>query len=94
MPPAKKTPAADNKPPPQRASPSEEINAAIAPVTPDVLALLSDGVPRSRGTILAALADRHPRDAIRRTLMRLAVTEQLVEKSGKYTLPPPRPAQG
>jgi hypothetical protein len=38
-----------------------------------------------------ALAERHPREDIRRTLMRLAVTEQLVEKGGKYTLPEPAP---
>jgi hypothetical protein len=36
---------------------------------------------------VAALAGRHPKDDVRRTLMRLAVTEQLVEKGGKYTLP-------
>jgi hypothetical protein len=55
--------------------------------TPDVLALLGDGVPRSRGTIVAALADRHAKQDIRRTLMRLAVTERLVETDGKDTLP-------
>ena len=49
--------------------------------------LLRNGVPRTRGTILAALADRHPKQDVRRTLMRLAVLEQLVETGGKYTLP-------
>jgi hypothetical protein len=73
---------------------SADFNAVIARVTPDVLALLGDGVPRTRGTILMALADRHPKDDVRRTLMRLAVLERLVEKSGKYTLPTPGPAQG
>ena len=73
---------------------SADFNAVIARVTPDILALLGDGVPRSRGTILAALADRHAKDDVRRTLMRLAVLERLVEKSGKYTLPTPGPAQG
>jgi hypothetical protein len=66
---------------------SADFDAVIARVTPDVRALLADGVPRSRATILAALADRHARDDVRRTLMRLAVTGQLVEKSGKHTLP-------
>jgi hypothetical protein len=67
----------------------------IARVTPDVLALLGDGVPRTRSTILAALADRHAQDDIRRTLMRLAVLEQLVETGGKYTLlPGPGAEQG
>jgi hypothetical protein len=51
-------------------------------------------VPRTRGTIIAALADRHAKDDVRRTLMRLAVTEQLVEKGGKYTLPAPGVEQG
>jgi hypothetical protein len=50
-------------------------------------ALLSDGVSRTRGTVIAALAGRHPKDDVRRTLMRLAVTERLVETGGKYTLP-------
>jgi hypothetical protein len=63
-------------------------------VVPDVVALLGNGMPRTRGTILAALAGRHPKDDVRRTLMRLAVAEQLIEKSGKYTLPPPGLVQG
>ena len=57
-----------------------------------MLALLDDDVPRAEGAIVTALADRHPKDEVRRTLMRLAVTEQLVETGGKYTLP--RPEQG
>ncbi len=65
---------------------SADFNAVIARVTPDILRLLADRVPRSQGTILAALADRHAKDDVRRTLMRLAVTKQLGEKSGKYTL--------
>jgi hypothetical protein len=64
---------------------SATFNDVLARVTPDVLALLADGVPRSRATIIAALADRHPKEDVRRTLMRLAVTEQLVETGGKYT---------
>jgi hypothetical protein len=66
---------------------SADFDAVIARVTPDILALLGDGMPRSRGTIIAALADQHAKDDVRRTLMRLAVTEQLIEKGGKYTLP-------
>jgi hypothetical protein len=73
---------------------SADINAVITQVTPDVLALLGDGVPRTRGTILAALADRHAKDDVRRTVMRLAVTEQLVEKGGRYTLPAPASEPG
>jgi hypothetical protein len=73
---------------------SAAFDALLARVTPDVRALLADGVPRSRATIVAALADRHPKEDVRRTLMRLAVTEQLVETGGKYTLPEPGPTQG
>jgi hypothetical protein len=60
-------------------------------VAPDALALLGDGVPRTRGTLVAALADRHAKDDVRRTLMRLAVLEQLVEKGGRCTLLGPEP---
>jgi hypothetical protein len=73
---------------------SADFDAVIARVTPDVVTLLSDGMPRSRGTILAALTDRHAKDDVRRTLMRLVVTEQLVETGGKYTLPAPGTEQG
>ncbi len=75
-------------PKPPRLMSSADFNATIERVAPDVLALLGDGVPRTRGTILAALADQHPKDDVRRTLLRLAVTGQLVETSGKHTLPP------
>jgi hypothetical protein len=44
--------------------------------------------------ILAALADRHPREDVKRTLMRLAVTERLVETGGRYTLPAPASEPG
>jgi hypothetical protein len=52
-----------------------------------VLALLADGTPRSKNAILAALADRHGKDEVQRALMRLAVTDRLVEHGGKFTLP-------
>ena len=80
--------------PPTKRWSSADFDAVIARVTPDILALLGDGMPRTRGTILTALADRHAKDDVRRTLMRLAVTEQLVEKGGKYTLPPPAAEPG
>ena len=72
--------------PPKTAS-STDLHVVIARITPDVLALLGMVCPGPRSMILAALADRHPKDDVRRTLMRLAVLEQLVEKGGKYTLP-------
>jgi hypothetical protein len=68
---------------------SADFDAVLARVTPDLLALLGDGVPRSRAMIVAALADRHPREDVKRALMRLAVTERLAETGGKYTLPEP-----
>ena len=80
--------------PPTKLASSTDLNAVIEQVTPDVLALLSDGVPRTKRTILAALADRHAKDDVRRTLMRLAVTEQLVETGGKDTLPATEAEQG
>jgi hypothetical protein len=39
-----------------------ELNAMVARVAPDVLALLADGVPRPEAAIVAALAGRHPAD--------------------------------
>jgi hypothetical protein len=60
----------------------------VARTAPAVLELLRDGVPRSKNTIIAALADRHPKEDVVRTLMRLAVTGQLVETDRKYGLPP------
>jgi hypothetical protein len=66
---------------------SADMDAMVARVAPAVLALLGDGVPRSRRAIVASLADRHPRDEVARTLMRLAVTGRLAEAGGKYTLP-------
>jgi hypothetical protein len=79
---------------PPRLWSSADLDAAIARVTPDVLALLGDGVPRAEAAIVTALADRHPKDDVRRTLMRLAVTEQLVETGGRYSLPAAEAGQG
>jgi hypothetical protein len=63
------------------------MDATVARVAPAALALLGDGVPGSRRAIVAALADRHPRDEVARTLMRLAVTDRLAEAGGKHALP-------
>ena len=94
MPPYRKTPTTDNTSPPRRASASDDVNAAIARVTPDVLTLLGDGVPRTRGVILAALADRHPKDDVRRTVMRLAVLGQIAMRGSRYSLPAAEAGQG
>jgi hypothetical protein len=60
----------------------------VTRVAPAVLGLLADGVPRSKRTIAAALAGRHPKDEVRAALMRLAVTDRVVETGGRYTLAP------
>jgi hypothetical protein len=73
---------------PQRYPSSADIDATVARVAPAVLALLGDGVPHGRRAIVAALADRHSKDEVVRTLMRLAVIGRLEETGGKYTLAP------
>lgn len=73
---------------------SEDTKAMIARVAPAILALLGDGVPRSKKAIVAALADRYPKDEIKRTLMRLAVTDRVVETRGKYALAAPAQEPG
>jgi hypothetical protein len=73
---------------------SADLDAAIERVTPDVLALLADGVPRAEVAIVAALGSRHPKDEVTLTLMRLAVLGQLVERAGKYVLATPETKQG
>ena len=61
-----------------------ELNATIERVAPDVLALLADGVPRTRAAIAGALAGRYAEDDVALALIRLAVTEQVEEYGGKY----------
>jgi hypothetical protein len=46
------------------------LDAAIEQVTPDVLALLADGVPRAEAVIVAALDGRHPKQDVTLTIMR------------------------
>ena len=63
-----------------------DLNAMIERVAPDALALLADGGPRTKAAIVEALAGRHDGKDVVLALMRLAVTEQVVEVGGKYTL--------
>ena len=84
MPNNKAAPAKSGRP--SSLSGSAEINAMVARTAPSVLALLADGAPRAKGTIISALADRHPKEDVTRTLMRLTVTGQLVETERKYRL--------
>ena len=69
------------------AQPSD-LEQVLARITPDVLALLQDGVGRSRREIVAALADRHTKEDVTRTLMRLAVTGRLIQVGSHYALAP------
>jgi hypothetical protein len=67
---------------------SAEIEAMVARTAPAILELLGDGTPRPKSAIITALVDRYPREDLTRTLMRLTVTEKLVEANRKYSLPP------
>jgi hypothetical protein len=58
----------------------------VARTAPAVLELLKDGTPRPKGAIIMALAERHTKEDVVRTLMRLTVTGQLNERQGKYSL--------
>jgi hypothetical protein len=72
---------------------SADLAAAIARITPDVLALLADGVPRPEAAIVAALAGRHPKDEVTLTLMRLDVLGRLAMQGSRYVLPAPEAEQ-
>jgi hypothetical protein len=72
---------------PPRLWSSADLDAAIERVTPDVLALLADGVPRAEAAIVAALAGRHPKDDVKLTVMRLDVVGQLAMQGSRYSLP-------
>src|SRR5689334_1291027 len=65
---------------------SAEINAMIERVAPAVLELLADGVPRRKPALVAALAGRHDADDVALALVRLTITERVVEAGGRYTL--------
>ena len=73
---------------------SADLAAAIERVTPEVLALLSDGVPRAEAAIIAALAGRHPKDDVKLTVMRLDVVGRLDLQGSRYTQPAAEAEQG
>lgn len=66
---------------------SADTDAMVARLAPVILALLRDGLPRGKRAIVAALEQQHAKDEVIRTLMRLVVTDRLVETGGKYSLP-------
>jgi len=73
-------------PKPSALAGSAELNDMIERVAPSILELLADGVPRTRAAIAEALAGRHDREDVIVTLIRLAVTERVVETGGRYAL--------
>jgi hypothetical protein len=73
---------------------SADLDAAIERITPDVLALLADGVPRPEAAIVAALAGRHGKHDVRLTVMRLDVLGQLEMRRGRYVRPAAEAGQG
>jgi hypothetical protein len=91
MPKSRAAPAGNDRP---FLSGSAAVEAMVARTAPAVLALLADGVARPRNAIITALADRHPKEDVVHTLMRLAVIGQLVEAERKYHLPPRAKAEG
>ena len=63
-------------------------------MVPEVPALLGDGVPRAKAAIVAALAGRHPKDEVKRTIARLSVLGRLDLQGRRYTLPAAEAEQG
>ena len=51
-----------------------------------MLALLADDLPRNRATIVAALADRHPKQDVQGALARLSMIGLLDLHGSRYTL--------
>jgi hypothetical protein len=63
-----------------------ELNATIERVAPTILELLADGVPRPKAATVEALAGRHDKQDVLHALIRLAVTGQVEDTGGRYTL--------
>jgi hypothetical protein len=81
-------PPSTRKPSPYENAGSEAVNAMVERVAPAILDLLADGMPRTKPAIIEALAGRHDRRDVVHALVRLAVTERVVEAGSKYTLGP------
>src|SRR3954452_12223790 len=79
-------PTATYQPGPYERAGSAELNAMVARITPAVLELLTDGVPRTKPAIVAALAGQHDRQDVVLTLIRLTVTERVEKTGGRYAL--------
>jgi hypothetical protein len=77
------------RPKPSAFTGTAEPNAMIERVASDILALLADGAPRSAAAIAEALAGRHDRQDVLLTLIRLSVTGEVDDGSGKCRLAAP-----
>jgi hypothetical protein len=82
-------PTNTRKPSPYERAGSASVNAMVERVAPSILALLADGVPRSKPAIVAALAGRHDKQDVVNALIRLAVTGEVEQTGAKYTLAMP-----
>ena len=82
-------PTSTRKPSPYERAGSAEINAMVERVAPAILGLLADGVPRTRPAIVEALAGRHDKQDVVHALIRLAVTGEVEDTGGRYSLAPP-----
>ena len=74
------------RPKPSALTGTAELNAMLERVAPDILALLTDGVLCTRTAIIEALAGRHDGEDVVLALIRLAVTERVIESGGRYRL--------
>ena len=79
-------PTSTRKPSPYERAGSASVNAMVERVAPSILELLADGVPRSKPAIVEALAGRHDEQDVVHALIRLVVTDQVKESSGRYAL--------
>lgn len=71
---------------PPRYMSSVDINAVIASTVPAMLDLLADGTPRGRRAIIEARAGRYATEDVVPTLVRMAVTCQLIKVERKFTV--------
>ena len=83
-------PTSPRKPTASRAKPATftgpaSIDAPIDRVAPAILGLLADGVPRTKGVIVQALAGRHGAEAVALALIRLSVSGDVKQAGSKYT---------
>jgi hypothetical protein len=65
---------------------SVAMSAMVERVAPSILELLADGVPRPKAATVEALAGRHDKQDVLHALIRLAVTGQVEDTGGRYTL--------